>query len=75
METGDNRRSAVVDPDADERITNLEDPGAVEDWVVIERLQARNADADPDAVIADVTAAVAEVRQEMYAERQARPRR
>lgn len=32
------------------------------DWAVIEELQARNADRDPDEVFADVTAAVGEVR-------------
>jgi prevent-host-death family protein len=33
------------------------------DWAVIEGLQAHNADKDPDEVLADVTAAVEEVRQ------------
>jgi len=35
-------------------------------WAVIEQLQAANADRDPDAVLADVTAAVEEVRAERY---------
>ncbi len=34
------------------------------DWVVIEELQAANADRDPNEVRADVTAAVKEVRAE-----------
>lgn len=36
------------------------------DWAIIERVQARNADKDPDEILAEVTAAVEEVRQERY---------
>jgi prevent-host-death family protein len=39
------------------------------DWAVIDALRARNADKDPDEVLADVTAAVEEVRAERYAHR------
>jgi len=36
------------------------------DWAVIEELQAANTDRDPDEIMADVTAAVEEVRAERY---------
>lgn len=36
------------------------------DWAIIERVQARNADRDPDEILAEVTAVVEEVRQERY---------
>lgn len=36
-----------------------------EDWAVIERLQQRNADKDPDEVLTDATAAVDEARREI----------
>ena len=39
-------------------------------WAVIEQIQQRNADKDPDEVLADVTAEVEAVRREMYEERQ-----
>lgn len=37
---------------------------AAHDWAVIDQMQARNAGHDPDTVLADVTAAVDEVRAE-----------
>ena len=37
-------------------------------WAAIEQVQERNADKDPDEVLADVTAEVEAVRQEMYEE-------
>ncbi len=40
-------------------------------WTTIEEVQKRNADRDPDEVLADVTAEVEAVRQEMYEESQA----
>ena len=39
-------------------------------WAVIEQIQQRNADKDPDEVLADVTTEVEAVRREMYEERQ-----
>lgn len=42
---------------------------AAADWAVIDRLRERNRKADPDEVLADATAAVEEVRREMYEER------
>jgi len=39
-------------------------------WERIARMQEHNDDKDPDEVLADVTAVVEEVRQEMYDERQ-----
>ena len=44
-------------------------------WAVVDRVQARNAHLDPDEVLADVTAVVEVVRQEMYDERQRAARR
>jgi hypothetical protein len=75
MGTKNKRASAVIDPEPDAQVRKQEECQAAEDWAVIERLQARNADADPDEVLADATAAVEEVRQERYDERQARRRR
>lgn len=57
----------VLDPDADERRRRAAQE-EVEDWARIDRLRERNKDADPDEVLADATAAVEEVRREMYAE-------
>src|ERR1035437_2734219 len=39
-------------------------------FAVIDRIQARNEDKDPDEVMRDVTAEVEAVRQEVYGERQ-----
>ena len=44
-------------------------------WAAIEKVQERNADKDPDEVLADVTAEVEAVRQEMYEEQKAAKRR
>lgn len=35
-------------------------------WEAVDRVRERNADKDPDEVLADVTAEVEAVRQEMY---------
>ena len=75
METKDKRGTAVLGRETDERAIEQGARLPADDWAVIERLQARNADVDPDEVLADVTAAVDEVRQEMYAERHPRRRR
>lgn len=40
------------------------------DWEIIERIQARNKDKDPDEVLADVTEEVEAVRQELYEKEQ-----
>jgi hypothetical protein len=64
MEKKEKPIAVVIDPDATEQQRREDDA----DWAVIERLQERNADADPEQVLADATAAVEEVRQEMYAE-------
>jgi hypothetical protein len=58
----------VLDPEAEERRWR-EERKAAEDWARIDRLRDRNADKDPDEVMADATAAVEEVRQEMYEEK------
>ncbi len=44
-------------------------------WSTIDRIRERNADKDPDEVLADVTAEVEAVRQEMYEEKRASKRR
>lgn len=37
-------------------------------WARVDQVRARNADKDPDEVVADVTAEVEAVRQELYAQ-------
>ena len=39
-------------------------------WAVIEAIQSRNQDKDPDEVLADVTGAVEEIRQRKYEQSQ-----
>ena len=67
MDKKEKSGTVVIDPEADEQARRQEE---VEDWAVIDRLRARNADKDPEAVLADATAAVEEVRREMYGEEQ-----
>ena len=67
MEQKDKSDTVVIDSEEDEQARRLEE---AEDWAVIDRLRARNADKDPDEVLADATAAVEEVRREMYEEAQ-----
>jgi prevent-host-death family protein len=57
----------LLSPDEFERLRRQDAERA---WAVIERVQERNAERDPDAVLADVTAVVEEIRQERYDERQ-----
>src|SRR5690242_173040 len=64
--------AVVVSPEAYERIKAEEERQAAKDWATIDRLRERNKDKDPDAVLADVTEVVEEVRREMYAERKRR---
>lgn len=59
--------AVLISPDTYERIKAQEE----HDWAVIDQIRARNADKDPDEVLADVTAVVEEVRRERY-ERQQR---
>ena len=40
-------------------------------WEAVERVRAHNADKDPDEILAEVTAEVEAVRQEMYERRKA----
>ncbi len=54
--------AVVISPAAYQALTEA----SARDWAVIEELQAANADRDPDAVLADATAAVEEVRAERY---------
>ena len=42
-------------------------------WTTLDRVQAVNADKDPDAVLRDVTAAVEAVREENYGQRKKTP--
>ena len=55
------RRLVVMSP---EEFDRLRDDQAERDWQTIQRLQARNADKDPDDVLSVVTAVVEEVRQQ-----------
>ena len=45
------------------------------DWEVIDQVAAQNADKDPDAVLAHVTAVVDAARQEVYGESRRATRR
>ena len=54
--------AVVINPAAYQALTEA----AARDWAVIEAMQARNADRDPDTVLADVTATVEEVRAERH---------
>jgi len=58
----------ILDPEAEAR-RRWEEQEAAEDRARIDRLRERNKDEDPDEVMADATAVVEEVRQEMYEER------
>ena len=62
--------AVVISPEAYERVKQQEAREEAEDWAVIERIGERNRDTDPDEVLADATAAVEEVRREMYEEQQ-----
>ncbi len=52
--------AVVISPAAYQALTEA----SARDWAVIEGMQAANADRDPNEVMADVTAAVKEVRGE-----------
>lgn len=56
----------VISPEEYER---LRDERIERNWQMIQRVQERNADKDPDEIICDVDQAVEEVRQQ-YRERQ-----
>src|SRR5438552_3337995 len=57
--------AAVVSPQELERLSELD---SIEEagWDAVDRIRERNADADPDEVLADVTAEVEAVRRERY---------
>ena len=57
--------AAAIDEEAARR-REIEERG----WAAIERIQERNAHLDPDIVLAEVTAEVEAVRQEMYEQRE-----
>ena len=60
---------AIFDPDVEER-RQPEEREEAEDWAALDRLRERNADEDPDEVMAIVTQVVEEVRREVYEEEQ-----
>jgi PHD/YefM family antitoxin component YafN of YafNO toxin-antitoxin module len=64
--------AVMISPDEYERFRREQ---LERDWAVIQQVQERNADKDPDEVLRDVTAVVEEVRQELYDERQRERRR
>jgi prevent-host-death family protein len=43
-------------------------------WATVDRVRQRNADKDPDEVLADVTAVVEDVRQKLYEEEKQAPK-
>lgn len=63
--------AVVISP---EQYAGLPDEDAL-DWEAIDQVAAQNADKDPEAVQADVTATVEAVRQEVYDERSRATRR
>jgi prevent-host-death family protein len=59
--------AVIISPELFQRLQEEDE----RDWAIIEAVGARNADKDPDEVLAEVTAVVEEVRRERY-ERQNR---
>lgn len=57
--------AVIISPELFQRLQEED----ARDWAIIEAVGARNADKDPDELMADVTAEVEAVRQEMYDER------
>ena len=55
--------AVIINPDDYEAFQQAREAQA---WAAIERVQARNADKDPDEILAEVTAVVEEVRRERY---------
>lgn len=55
-----------IEADLDEQLRAEKERQRAEDWAIIDRLRERNADKDPDEVMATVTEVVEEVRQELY---------
>jgi hypothetical protein len=70
--TNDNAATAVADPETEEHVRATKERQRAADWAAIDRLRERNADKDPEHVLADVTSAVEEVRQKLYEEEQRR---
>ncbi len=56
----------VISPEQYERLRQQVE----RDWARIDQLRERNADADPDEVLSDVTAVIETVRRERYEQRQ-----
>jgi antitoxin Phd len=60
--------AVIVSPELFQRLQEEDE----RDWAIIEAVSARNADKDPDEILAEVTAIVEEVRQERYERQQGR---
>jgi len=58
--------AVVISPEQYESLSKQQEKA----WAVVEEIQARNRNKDPDEVLADVTKVVEEVRQERYDKRQ-----
>lgn len=54
--------AVVISPEQYESLSKQQEKA----WAVIEEIQARNRDKDPDEVLADVTGVIKKVRQERY---------
>lgn len=54
--------AVVISPEQYESLTKQQEKA----WAVVEEIQARNRDKDPDEVLADVTKVVEEIRQQRY---------
>src|SRR5690348_9241776 len=62
--------AVVISPEDFERLQKA----VKSDWAAVERIRERNAGKTEDEVLANVTAEVEAVRQEMYGEREQSPR-
>ena len=59
-----NPQAAIISLEMLEKFNQLEEEQKL--WAAIDRIQARNADKDPNEVLKDVTETVEEVRRELY---------
>ncbi|MGH2531413.1 MAG: hypothetical protein ACRDJW_03805 [Thermomicrobiales bacterium] len=66
MKKSSKSTTALIDRETDARLSAEREQQRATDWSVIDRIRERNKDKDPDEVLADVTAVVEEVRQELY---------
>jgi PHD/YefM family antitoxin component YafN of YafNO toxin-antitoxin module len=59
-------RAVIISVEEYQRLRRIDEAEQERLWAVVESVQQRNADKDPDEVLRDVTEIVEEVRQELY---------